>query len=49
MNAGSLRQNGYRLFGTRSAFPLLPGTAVPGFHMPPLRGWKSLTSIQPLR
>ncbi len=20
-------------------FPLFPGTAVPGFHVPPLRGW----------
>src|ERR1022692_1339469 len=25
--------------GTRFTFPPPPGTAVPGFHMPPLRGW----------
>ena len=25
--------------GTRSVPPLAPGTPVPGFHIPPLRGW----------
>jgi hypothetical protein len=23
--------------------PTLPGTAVPGFHVPPLRGWSVLS------
>jgi hypothetical protein len=35
----SVRENSCRPYGTGSALPLLPGTAVPGFHMPPLRGW----------
>jgi len=25
--------------GTRELFPTLPGTDVPGYHIPPLRGW----------
>ena len=27
------------LKGTRFAQIYFPGTAVPGFHVPPLRGW----------
>ena len=30
-----------RPYGTRSILPLLPGTPVPGFHMPPLRRWNT--------
>jgi hypothetical protein len=33
-----VRENWYRPFGTRSAFPLLPGTHVPGYHIPPPSG-----------
>ncbi|SPF36918.1 hypothetical protein SBA1_170043 [Candidatus Sulfotelmatobacter kueseliae] len=33
------RENWFRPVGTRSVVPLLPGTHVPGYHLPPLRGW----------
>jgi REP element-mobilizing transposase RayT len=35
----------YRPCGTRISEGSVPGTSVPGFHMPPLRGW----SILPVR
>ena len=35
----SVRENWCRPYGTRTFVPLSPGTSVPGFHMPPLRGW----------
>src|SRR3984893_550407 len=44
---GSMRENVCRLFGTRLHSPDSPGTSVPGFHMPPLRGW-SLCILLPL-
>jgi hypothetical protein len=31
--------------GTRSCFLIFPGTAVPGFHLPPLQGWGLNTSV----
>jgi len=34
-----VHENLCRPYGTRVPYPLLPGTSVPGFHMPPLRGW----------
>ena len=37
-----MRENQCRPCGTRLLFQLLPGTSVPGFHMPPLRGWISV-------
>jgi len=39
----SVRENWCRPYGTRSLFPLAPGTSVPGFHMPPLRGWNPVS------
>src|SRR6202166_1924722 len=35
----SMRENVCRPYGTRVHSPDSPGTSVPGFHMPPLRGW----------
>jgi predicted amidohydrolase YtcJ len=35
----SMRENVCRPCGTRLHFPDSPGTSVPGFPMPPLRGW----------
>jgi hypothetical protein len=32
-------KRGCRPFGTRIDIIECPGTAVPGFHVPPLRGW----------
>src|SRR5215469_13178189 len=32
-------RNWYRPYGTWRFFLILPGTAVPGFRMPPLRGY----------
>jgi hypothetical protein len=34
-----MRENGCLPYGTRVRVPILPGTSVPGYHMPPLRGW----------
>jgi hypothetical protein len=33
-----------RSYGTSCSPPLAPGTAVPGFRIPPLRGWDLLTA-----
>ena len=38
----SVGENPHRPSGTRATFPLGPGTSVPGFHMPPLRGLSRL-------
>ena len=37
-----VRENLCRPSRTRSIFPLTPGTYVPGYPMPPLRGWNLL-------
>jgi hypothetical protein len=44
-----LRGNSCRPSGTRYCFPFLPGTSVPGFHMPPLSGLGCGDSVPPLR
>jgi DNA methylase len=35
-----MREKSCRPYGTCSIVPLLPGTSVPGFPIPPLRGWE---------
>ena len=42
------QEQGCRPYGTRSFRCTPPGTSVPGFHMPPLRGW-SETIVEMLR
>jgi hypothetical protein len=42
------RGNGCWPCGTRAVFLLSPGTAVPGYHVPPLRGWSPTGFAPPL-
>jgi hypothetical protein len=34
-----VREHWCRPCGTPALFPTFPGTYVPGYHIPPLRGW----------
>jgi hypothetical protein len=43
-----VREYWCRPCGTRVSLPTFPGTYVPGYHIPPLRGWRWMVLAPPL-